>query len=630
MKITDSDYKNHINNNNLYLKEYNYLYKTILWNSFNIEEATGYKIETICFSHNVIIDSRLVFKYDLNKLLNYYTDDIKSLNKNIKTINNSCYGPIFVGLPGPNFNGGDFAEQALELGASLCFINSDAKRFKSERIIIVDNPYKIIENLAIYNRKRFKGKIVSVTGSCGKTTLKDMISSCISKIESINNTSIHSDKFNNNIKDFRSDNIDYNNKINFYKNYFTNSEKDSSFKSLFKVFSSYRNFNNTIGLPLMLSNMHPENDYAVLEMGMNRKGEIANMTEIAQPDVTTITNIYPAHIGCFSSIQDIIEAKSEIFLGLNNGIAIIPYDTTGSLSLINTAEKNAKIIIIYGINVILNQELKDYLITKFNNKNRPTYIFCNAKIQNNNDNIYYSIKLEFFYINKNFISQNNIEKIKSKHKFFYKIKIPTEQTIINSIACLCSLYAVLLINYDDNQLINIIQQSSDYIKDFIPSLGRGGIVNGKIENTFIIDDTYNANPGSVEKAINSMILYKNIISYEMRLIVILGDMLELGSYSHQMHIDIINICCDSGINIICTFGKEYLNSATYLFGDDIENGKYIHNKNNKKIFIQSFSKINELFDFLKKEVKENDLILVKGSRSMNMQRIVDYLAEKIT
>ena len=131
-----------------------------------------------------------------------------------------------------------------------------------------------LHQLASYSRKEIKGKVVAVTGSVGKTSVKEALS-------------------------------------------FTLNDNN-------KIQSSTGNFNNLIGMPINLANFEGESDISILELGMNKKGEIKKMSNICKPDIGLITKISNAHIGNFNSLKDIALAKSEIFFGMNKlGTAII-------------------------------------------------------------------------------------------------------------------------------------------------------------------------------------------------------------------------------------------------------------------------------------------------------------------
>ena len=185
---------------------------------------------------------------------------------------------LFVALIGENNDGHNYLKQAFENGATIAIVQKIPAEFANDgRLILVKDSYKSLVNLAIYAKSIFKGKIIAITGSVGKTSIKEMLRTVLA---SKNN-----------------------------------------------VFANYGNLNNHIGLPLSLCNLPQNCDYGIFEMGMNNLGEIAFLTKIALPDIAIISNIARAHIGNFKNEDEIALAKSEIFLGLNkNGFAILNKD----------------------------------------------------------------------------------------------------------------------------------------------------------------------------------------------------------------------------------------------------------------------------------------------------------------
>ncbi len=175
-------------------------------------------------------------------------------------------GDIFIALKGENFNGNNFVQTAIEKGASLCIvseINFDKEKIcKSSYIIKVENTNKALLDLAKYYKSKLDIKVVAITGSTGKTSTKDLVAAVLS-------------------------------------------EK-------YKVFKTEGNFNNEIGLPLMIFQLDKSYDIAVLEMGMNHFNEIHNMAEAAKPDIAIITNIGISHIENLGSRENILKAKLEV------------------------------------------------------------------------------------------------------------------------------------------------------------------------------------------------------------------------------------------------------------------------------------------------------------------------------
>ena len=378
---------------------------------------------------------------------------------------------------------------AINNGYKYIDNNLDCLSVITDKNITKNVPYPIIKvkdsiialsNIAKYKRKYYKKtKVIAITGSVGKTTTKELLYNIL--------------------------------------------------KTKYKVYKSDKNYNNHIGLPLTLSNINQNYDYILLEMGMNHKGEIDYLSNIAKPNIGIITNIGTSHIGNFNTYEDIIYSKLE-----------------------------------------LTNYLKDIL---FIDKKYNKYI--------NYKNIYYYKDYQIKNItntleNTNFIINiNNID---------YKINfnIPGIHLINNILICIdVSLY--LNIKIEDiiktiNEFIMPENRLNIYKKDFI-----------------ILDDSYNA---SLESTIGLLDTIKNI---KKEKIIILGDILELGNYSKEIHLKINNKL------------KE-IYGLKLLVGEETKVIDGIHFNNNK-----------EIINYLKSIVLKDKLIILKGSHRMNLKEIKDEL-----
>ena len=188
-------------------------------------------------------------------------------------------GQLFVALKGDTFDGHVYAAQALKEGAAAVMISD--KSLTVSPAIVVDDTYQALGEMATYWRDQFTLPIAAVTGSNGKTTVKEMLASILMA--------------------------------------------ESGEKSA--VLATEGNLNNHIGLPLTLLKLSPQHQFAVIEMGMNHAGEIRYLTKLTKPHVALINNAGTAHIGELGSRENIAKAKAEIFEGLvENGTAVINAD----------------------------------------------------------------------------------------------------------------------------------------------------------------------------------------------------------------------------------------------------------------------------------------------------------------
>lgn len=189
------------------------------------------------------------------------------------------HGNCFIALKGENFNGNLFAKQAVESGASMCILSEEPSEDPGASYLIVEDTVKAYGKLANAYIQRLKNqgaRVVAITGSSGKTTVKDMTAHVLSR--------------------------------------------------KYRTYCTIGNHNNHIGVPFTVLHAPPDTEVLALEMGMNHSGEIGNLTKIGTPDLAIITNIGKAHIGNLGSQHNIFCAKLEIVEGMNakNGRLILP------------------------------------------------------------------------------------------------------------------------------------------------------------------------------------------------------------------------------------------------------------------------------------------------------------------
>lgn len=316
------------------------------------------------------------------------------------------------------------------------------------------------------------------------------------------------------------------------------------------------NMNNHIGLPMTILGLK-NHEALVVEMGMNHLGEISKLTRIAKPTIAVITNVGTAHIGNLGSRENILKAKLEILEGLAEDGYLIINNDNDLLNKWQSENKKYKII-TYGIN------------------NSSKYIARDIKYNEN----------ESTYILK--IDNEMIEKI--------EVPVGGEAFIYNSLAAISI-----------GKLLDIpISQIKDGIKKFELSKMRLDIQKTEQGYT-IINDCYNANYDSMKSAIEYL---KNFEG--KRKIAVLGDMLELGEFSKELHEKVGRIVGESKIDILITVGKESKNIAKAARENGVEH-------------IYTFDNNQEAIDKIKKILAVGDVVLVKASNSMNFKEIVNNL-----
>lgn len=235
------------------------------WNANNIIDATGGRGEGVCnsvYSSNISTDTRSIKK-----------------------------GDLFIALKGKKFDGHDFLHEAFLKGAVAAVVSED--KYRNFPLIIVQDTLKALHNMASYYIRNIlvNAKVITITGSVGKTTTKDMLNTVL----------LH---------------------------YGVSHVNEG-------------NLNNNIGLPFTILKAPEDCQYLILEIGMSRAGEIKELSEISNPDIAVITNIEPVHVENFSSLLDIAQAKLEILHGMkNNGTLVLNKDNEHYDYLLSNANRN--------------------------------------------------------------------------------------------------------------------------------------------------------------------------------------------------------------------------------------------------------------------------------------------------
>ena len=414
-----------------------------------------------------LLDAKLIYG-NLESNLNKFSKDSDEIDTD----------DTFIGIKGNHFDGNLFYLDAFNNGAKTAIVeessfdNFDFKFIENKNLIVVKDTKNALVVLSTYKRSLYNIPVIAVTGSVGKTSTKDLIASVLS-------------------------------------------EK-------YKVLKTKENFNNHIGLPLTVLSLKDE-EIMVLEMGMNKFGEIDKLTKIAKPTIGIITNIGTAHIGNLGSRENILKAKLEILNGMNS----------------------ESVLFLNNDNDILNKYMND-IKGKINVKT--------FGIQNKSDYMASIIECDAF--SSSFLINDK----------FYSLNVGTEAFIYNS-----------LISYAIGKYLNL---SDDEIKkgleDFKLSSNRlNKLINKR--GTTIINDTYNA---SYDSVINSIDLI-NKTNYK-RKIFVFGDILELGTYNESIHRNIGKYLSTSSINKIILVGDNVKYTYEELINDNFNKDNiYIFDKENE-------------------------------------------------
>ena len=225
--------------------------------------------------------------------------DIDNVSTDSRKVNSTT---LFIALKGEHFDSHDFVSNVINEGCPLVVVNHLIDGVSAEKQLVVNDTLKAYGKIGAYNRSLYKGTVIGLTGSAGKTTTKEEIAFLL--------------------------------------------------RQFAPTYATGGNHNNFIGVPQSLCEMDMKSRYAVIEMGMSAKGEISYLTNLVKPDIAVITNVYPMHIEFFENFEGIARAKAEIFecLPQNNGIAIINADTNFADILEQTALTYGAKVIKFGKN----------------------------------------------------------------------------------------------------------------------------------------------------------------------------------------------------------------------------------------------------------------------------------------
>ena len=319
-----------------------------------------------------------------------------------------------------------------------------------------------------------------------------------------------------------------------------------------KSSGTLKNYNNEIGMPLSIINANPKAKHLVIEMGAAKPKDIQYLSSVLKPNIGLITNIGNSHLEKLKNIDGVLKVKSELISNIRkDGYLIVPNENSKHLIFWKSLRNDINVI-TFGIKKSADfypEEIKYSL-------NKSTFIIKSKKYNTN------------IHIETSLSGEHNLKNILASYAVSYIVKNSDE------------IFSTKL----KNNLDSIIRQKqSKWIRDSV-----------------LIDDTYNANPESVKKALDLL------ATSSKRKIVVLGDMLELGRLRKKMHKDVGKYAATKKIDIFLGFG-DLTKYAVEGFG---KNGIFF----NDEILLR---------EFLKKNIQSKDVVLIKGSRGMKMERYID-------
>lgn len=423
-------------------------------------------------------------------------------------------GDLFVALQGPNVDGHDYVADAVEKGAvAACVAHRPPVLDSDTPNLVVDDTMCALESLAIAARARTTAKVIAVTGSVGKTGVKDALKLVLS----------------------------------------AQGETSASEGSL----------NNHWGLPLSLARVPAGADFAILEMGMNHPGELTPLSKMARPHVCLITTVQAAHTEFFDSTEQIADAKAEIFQGAEPGWTAVLNADIAEFDRLSAAALTAGAgsVITFGE----------------------------------------SIDADFRVIAYKLSPQGSVvTAVTPVGRVDYSIVSPGRHWVVNSLSVLAAVHAAG----------GDVARAAETLAELSPPKGRGARFEIAIKGgTFtLIDESYNASPAATRAAL--AVLAAQPVANGARRIAVLGDMLELGEDTPQLHAELADVIVEHPIDSVFVAGEAVAHLWNAL-------PQHLHGHRSATADL--------LAEVVKSAVRPGDVVMVKGSAGARMGHVVATL-----
>lgn len=444
-------------------------------------------------------------------------------------------GQVFIALQGPYADGHDYLSQAVQRGAKGLIVSNIERVADSALrniepphpfILQVDDTLQAFQAIARLGRRKHPLPLIGITGSNGKTTVKDMTASIL--------------------------------------------------ENRYHVLKSHKSFNNHIGVPLTLVNMSEQHDVAVLEMGMNAAGELRHLASIAQPNIGIVTNIAGAHIGFFHSLEAIMQAKMELIQSLPaDGIAVLNADD-------NFFEEMRRQVPCSLVTFGLSDSGERPLITARNLVAAPDAA--------------YRFDLET-----------------PEGSTAVRLPLPGRHNVRNALAAAALVYAlhrlkpVLCMNPSKSASLSILESIKHGLEQFCPSPMRMQVSTQR--NVTIINDAYNANPASMAAALRTL----QSLTCSGKKVAVLGDMFELGESSPSAHYEVGKLAAGVPVAKLLLLGDYASNTSQGAQDAGMAASDILIGESHEA-----------LAQTLAGETTQGDVILVKASRGMTMENVLEH------
>ncbi|WPX97949.1 UDP-N-acetylmuramoyl-tripeptide--D-alanyl-D-alanine ligase [Candidatus Fokinia crypta] len=476
-----------------------------------------------------------VFKVSKEGVFKYESEDIP-LSFFSFSSNDIRRDTIFIGLYGSRHNGSNFACDAIRNGAKVVLINTkkpiasyDSLGEHSAFVILTKDTMRAFYSIAQYKRNIIDGIVICITGSYGKTTIKEMIVNSLNRL--------------------------------FVRIY----DQNHTY-----AVANEGNKNTMISLMQTLCNANENLDCLVLELGMSSRGEIRKMVTLAKPHIAMLVSISNAHFQSFNTVQDICQAKCEIFKH-KDSLCILNTNMNSFEKIYKSLKKCKREIVLYGS-----------ASTEYKLRNFTSHL----------------VEDDF---------STDVEAVICGRTMKYKIGDIGAHIVENSIASICAISCIcrmLTVDYE-----NILLRYNHILSGFKALQGRGAATFCKIKTGrfLLLDESYNNPPNAIMAAIDRAIVFAEAMN--SRAIAVLGDMAELGTLAEEEHTRALTYVANSNLELV------------FLIGENME--KALSEIVESKQKIQIFSTYNELLNEINNTLRENDVLVVKGARNMALNRIVE-------
>ena len=427
-------------------------------------------------------------------------------------------GDLFVALTGERHDGHQYLADVFAKGAAAAIVleGADEPNPAFKNLIEVSDTLKALGDLARFWRGRFSIPVVAITGSNGKTTAKDMTASMLA--------------------------------------------------AKYRVLKTEGNFNNLIGLPLTLFRLGPEHEMAVVEMGMNRLGEIARLAEIARPDVGIVTTVARAHLEGLGGLANVARAKGELIARLpEGGVAVLNADSAGGGRFTPGFAKTAR--------------SRGARVTTFGLSEKADY--------------------RGFRVKPDGLKGVRFASRLGGKTVSFAIGVPGRHNVSNALAALAV----------GDRFGVPVSKMKQALARFHAGSKRMEVVR-LAKGIDVVNDCYNANPDSTEASL----YFLKDLGRSRRRVAILGEMIELGRWTASCHREVGGAAAKSGVKLLFAVG---------LHAEDTVRGARQAGISKSTSF--SFREVEESLPIIKSLLRPKDVVLVKGSRGMRMERITENL-----